>query len=101
MIAKPIEEIEWQDLTALQDAGREEGQQLEYKSSFKGGDDFLGLNEQRKKNAVESLAREVISFLNASGGANVTAQKARLAITGRMVCIGLSSGVKDGRRSCK
>ena len=26
-------------------------------------------------------------------------QKARLAITGRMVCMGLSSGVKDGRRN--
>lgn len=68
MISRPIEDIEWRDLEALQESGREEGPQLEYKSSFKGGDDFLGLNEQRKKNAVDSLAKEVISFLNASGG---------------------------------
>ena len=38
-------------------------------------------------------------ILNASGGAEIQPQRARLAITGRMVCIGLSSGVKDGKRS--
>ena len=37
-------------------------------------------------------------ILNASGGAEIEPQRKRLAITGRMVCIGLSSGVKDGKR---
>lgn len=38
-------------------------------------------------------------ILNASGGRAVKRQMDRLAFTGRIVCIGLSSGVKDGRRS--
>ncbi|MCE9578435.1 MAG: zinc-binding dehydrogenase [Deltaproteobacteria bacterium] len=38
-------------------------------------------------------------ILNASGGAEIKPQRARLAITGRMVCIGISSGLKDGKRS--
>ena len=38
-------------------------------------------------------------ILNASGGAEVNPQRARLAITGRIVCLGLSSGVKDGKRN--
>ncbi len=38
-------------------------------------------------------------ILNASGGAEIKKQRPRLQMTGRMVCLGLSSGVKDGRRS--
>jgi synaptic vesicle membrane protein VAT-1 len=38
-------------------------------------------------------------ILNASGGAHINWQRARLGITGRIICIGLSSGVKDGRRN--
>jgi NADPH:quinone reductase-like Zn-dependent oxidoreductase len=38
-------------------------------------------------------------ILNASGGKEVKPQMKRLGLTGRMVCIGLSSGVKDGRRN--
>ncbi len=38
-------------------------------------------------------------ILNASGGAEIKKQRSRLQMTGRMVCLGLSSGVKDGRRS--
>jgi 2-desacetyl-2-hydroxyethyl bacteriochlorophyllide A dehydrogenase len=38
-------------------------------------------------------------ILNASGGAQINWQRERLGITGRMVCIGLSSGVKDGKRN--
>lgn len=38
-------------------------------------------------------------ILNASGGAEVNWQRARLGITGRMVCLGVNSGVKDGRRN--
>ena len=38
-------------------------------------------------------------ILNASGGAEIDWQRARLGLTGRMVCVGLSSGVKDGKRN--
>jgi 2-desacetyl-2-hydroxyethyl bacteriochlorophyllide A dehydrogenase len=38
-------------------------------------------------------------ILNSSGGGNINWQRARLGLTGRIVCIGLSSGVKDGKRN--
>lgn len=38
-------------------------------------------------------------ILNSSGGSNIEWQRARLGITGRMVCLGISSGVKDGKRN--
>ena len=38
-------------------------------------------------------------ILNASGGTAIKAQRARLALTGRIVCMGVNSGVKDGRRN--
>ena len=38
-------------------------------------------------------------ILNASGGAEVAWQRARLGLTGRMVCIGIASGIKNGRRN--
>jgi NADPH2:quinone reductase len=38
-------------------------------------------------------------ILNASGGTEINWQCARLGLTGRMVCIGVNSGVKDGRRN--
>lgn len=38
-------------------------------------------------------------ILNASGGAQINWQRERLAMTGRMVCIGMTSGVKDGKRN--
>lgn len=38
-------------------------------------------------------------ILNASGGAEIRPQLERLQMTGRMVCIGLSSGVRDGKRN--
>jgi NADPH:quinone reductase-like Zn-dependent oxidoreductase len=38
-------------------------------------------------------------ILNASGGGEINWQRARLGITGRMVCLGISSGVKDGKRN--
>lgn len=38
-------------------------------------------------------------ILNASGGAEIRPQLARLSYTGRMVCMGLNSGVVDGRRN--
>ena len=38
-------------------------------------------------------------ILQASGGKEIKKQLPRLAITGRMVCLGLNSGVKDGKRN--
>jgi synaptic vesicle membrane protein VAT-1 len=38
-------------------------------------------------------------ILNSSGGAHINWQRARLGLTGRIVCIGLSSGLKDGKRN--
>ena len=38
-------------------------------------------------------------IVNASGGAEVKRQLPRLGMTGRMVCMGVNSGVKDGRRN--
>lgn len=48
--------------------------------------------------ADESL-RGYDFILNASGGAEINWQRARLGLTGRMVCLGISSGVKDGKRN--
>ena len=38
-------------------------------------------------------------ILNASGGREIKLQMKRLGLTGRMVCMGMSSGVKDGKRN--
>ncbi len=38
-------------------------------------------------------------ILNSSGGGSIQWQRKRLRMTGRMVCIGMSSGVKDGKRN--
>jgi 2-desacetyl-2-hydroxyethyl bacteriochlorophyllide A dehydrogenase len=38
-------------------------------------------------------------IINASGGAEIEWQRARLGLTGRIVCLGINSGVKDGRRN--
>jgi 2-desacetyl-2-hydroxyethyl bacteriochlorophyllide A dehydrogenase len=38
-------------------------------------------------------------ILQASGGREIRRQLPRLGLTGRMVCMGLNSGVKDGRRN--
>jgi NADPH2:quinone reductase len=48
--------------------------------------------------ADESL-RGYDFILNASGGGEINWQRARLGLTGRMVCLGISSGVKDGKRN--
>ncbi|MDQ1656158.1 MAG: hypothetical protein QOD41_1241 [Cryptosporangiaceae bacterium] len=48
--------------------------------------------------ADESL-RGYDLVVNASGGRNITWQRKRLGLTGRIVCLGGSSGVQDGKRS--
>jgi 2-desacetyl-2-hydroxyethyl bacteriochlorophyllide A dehydrogenase len=48
---------------------------------------------------ADSSLRNYDFILNSSGGGNIQWQRKRLGMTGRMVCIGVSSGVKDGKRS--
>lgn len=48
--------------------------------------------------ADESIAKFDF-ILNSSGGKEIKRQLPRLGITGRMVCMGISSGVKDGKRN--
>ena len=48
---------------------------------------------------ADSSLRGYDFILNSSGGGNIQWQRRRLGMTGRMVCIGVSSGVKDGKRS--
>jgi 2-desacetyl-2-hydroxyethyl bacteriochlorophyllide A dehydrogenase len=48
---------------------------------------------------ADSSLRGYDFILNSSGGSNIQWQRKRLGMTGRMVCIGVSSGVKDGKRS--
>jgi 2-desacetyl-2-hydroxyethyl bacteriochlorophyllide A dehydrogenase len=48
---------------------------------------------------ADASLRNYDFILNSSGGGNIQWQRKRLGMTGRMVCIGVSSGVKDGKRS--
>jgi NADPH:quinone reductase-like Zn-dependent oxidoreductase len=79
------------------------------------GADVTGLTTSpHKKSFIEDLGAKAYTrdefradaslrgydmILNASGGSQINWQRARLGMTGRMVCIGLSSGVKDGKRN--
>lgn len=79
------------------------------------GAEVTGLTTSpHKKSFIESLGAKAYTreefradnslrgydfILNASGGAEINWQRARLGLTGRMVCVGLSSGVKDGKRN--
>lgn len=68
MIPKPLNEIEWSDIEALRDSGREEDDTIEFKGSFSGGADFLAFNDKQRNDAVDGIAKEVIAFLNGRGG---------------------------------
>jgi Putative DNA-binding domain len=68
MIPKPLNEIEWSDIEALRDSGREEDDTIEYKASFSGGSDYLEFNDAKRAKAIEGIAREVVAFLNGRGG---------------------------------
>ena len=68
MIPKPLNEIEWSDIEALRDSGREEDDTIEYKGSFSGGPDYLGFTDSQREKALKSVARETIAFINGRGG---------------------------------
>ncbi|MBS1124565.1 MAG: zinc-binding dehydrogenase, partial [Deltaproteobacteria bacterium] len=53
----------------------------------------------REEFRADATLRDYDFILNASGGAEIQWQRARLGLTGRMVCVGISSGVKDGKRN--
>jgi 2-desacetyl-2-hydroxyethyl bacteriochlorophyllide A dehydrogenase len=53
----------------------------------------------REEFRTDATLRGYDVILNASGGAEIQWQRARLGITGRMVCVGINSGVKDGKRN--
>ncbi len=48
---------------------------------------------------ADRSAKDFDFILNSSGGAELRQQMQRLRMTGRVVCVGLSSGVKDGKRN--
>jgi hypothetical protein len=68
MIPRPLSEIAWGDIEALIELNRAEDDRIEFKSSFKGNDDYAALNDSQRQQVLDSLAREVIAFLNTRGG---------------------------------
>lgn len=68
MIPKALNEIEWSDIEALRDSGREEDDTIEFKGSFSGGSDYLAFNDAKRAKAIEAIAREAVAFLNGRGG---------------------------------
>ncbi|HUQ07612.1 MAG TPA: alcohol dehydrogenase catalytic domain-containing protein [Kofleriaceae bacterium] len=79
------------------------------------GAEVIGLTTSpHKKGFIENLGAKAYTLdefyadrsidkldliINSSGGVHINRQRARLGLTGRMVCLGMSSGVKDGRRN--
>ncbi len=53
----------------------------------------------REEFDADASVKDFDFILNASGGAEVRPQMKRLRITGRIVCLGLNSGIKDGKRN--
>lgn len=68
MIPKALNEIEWADLEAFKASGREEGDTIEFKASFSGGADYIGMTDSQREKAIKGIAREAIAFLNGRGG---------------------------------
>jgi Putative DNA-binding domain len=68
VIPKLLNEIEWSDIEALRDSGREEDDTIEYKGSFSGGSDFLAFTDSQRVKAVDGVVREALAFLNGRGG---------------------------------
>jgi hypothetical protein len=68
MIPRPLEAVDWPDIERLIELQREEDDRIEFKNSFKGEDDYASLNDNQRQRALDSIAREVIAFLNTRGG---------------------------------
>lgn len=68
MIPAGFQELGWHDIQRLIETAREEDDTIEFKSAFKTGDDYLAFNEAQRERSLDSLAREVLAFLNTRGG---------------------------------
>ncbi len=68
MIPRALSEIDWSDIERLVELSREEDDRIEFKSSFKGSDDYALLNDKQRQQVLDSIARETIAFLNTRGG---------------------------------
>jgi hypothetical protein len=68
LIPKPLSEIDWTDIEQLVEVGRAEDDTIEFKRSFKGGDDYATFSDSGREQALNAIAREVLAFLNTRGG---------------------------------
>lgn len=68
MISRALTNLEWSDIQHLIETGRAEDDTIEFKRSFKGGDDYAALNEKLREQSLDALVREVLAFLNTRGG---------------------------------
>jgi len=68
MIPADLSTITWKDIEALITAAREEDDTIEYKASFKDGEDYTILSDAAKERSLDAIAREAIAFLNTRGG---------------------------------
>lgn len=93
MIPARLSDITWQDIESLISTERVEDDMLEFKSSFKGSTDFDDLAEGQRKKAIDSLARELIAFLNGRGGDLIVGIEESSDGTGRAEKIALIENV--------
>jgi hypothetical protein len=68
MIPRNLSGLEWTDIQQLVETRREEDDTIEFKRSFKGGNDYTAMNEKAREQALDSIAREALAFLNTRGG---------------------------------
>jgi hypothetical protein len=68
LIGRDLTLIDWDDIQALIASGRREDDLLELKQSFKGSDDLAALNDRQRDQAIDSVAKEAVAFLNTRGG---------------------------------
>jgi hypothetical protein len=68
MIPGRLEDVQWADIERLIELQRQEDDRIEFKNSFKGKDDYASLSDTERQRALDSIAREVIAFLNTRGG---------------------------------
>ncbi len=68
MVPAALSDIGWSDIERLIETGRAEDDTIEFKQSFKGGNDYAALNEKGREQSLDALVREVLAFLNTRGG---------------------------------
>ena len=68
MIRKEFEAITEEDLRGLCETKRAEDERIEFKRAFKGGSNLSLMPDSQRDKAIAALAKEVVSFLNHTGG---------------------------------